>query len=246
MKMTRGARPGLECESLEGRRCLSHVVVFPAASLPIQRVDAMAERAHTADLNAVVQGRASNVVFLGDSITQWFQSKAGARVWKRSIAPLGADDDGVFGDSTNNVLWRVENGELAGQPRVAVLLIGTNNLHGGATVAETVAGIDDDIAAIHQVSPGTQILLNGLFPRGRVTDPLRTDVEEVNAILSAQAPSLGVVYTDPGASMIQSNGSIAPDFHSDLIHPNAHGYEIWAEAIVPTIEAMLAESSSQA
>ena len=72
MMMTRGARPGLECESLEGRRCLSHVVVFPAASLPIQRVDAMAERAHTAALNAVVQGRASNVVFLGDSITQWF------------------------------------------------------------------------------------------------------------------------------------------------------------------------------
>lgn len=244
MLKTRRARPGLDCESLEGRRCLSHLVALPAPSLPIERVDALAERAHSANLTAVAQGRASNVVFLGDSITQWFQSRAGAQVWKRSIAGLGAADEGVFGDSTNNVLWRVENGELAGQPRVVVLLIGTNNLNAGGTVAQTVAGIDDDIAAIHQVSPRTEVLLNGLFPRGRVTDPLRTEVNEVNAVLSAQASSLGVVYTDPGALLIESNGSIAPNFHSDLIHPDARGYEIWAEAIVPTIEAMLAESTA--
>jgi beta-glucosidase len=238
----RRARPNLECDILEGRRCLSHLVAFPDASLPIERVDFMARKAHTADLKAVVQNRASNIVFLGDSITQWFQSKAGARVWKQSIAGLGAADAGVFGDSTNNVLWRVENGELAGQPRVAVLLIGTNNLHGGATVPQTVAGIDADIAAIHQASPRTEILLNGLFPRGRVTDHLRTEVIQVNAVLSAQAASLGVVYTDPGASLVQSSGSIALNFRSDLVHPNVHGYQIWANEIVPTIETMLAES----
>ena len=142
-------------------------------------------------------------------------------------------------DLTGGLLWRIANGELAGQPRIAVLLIGTNNLGVGESPEKTVAGVESDIAAIREASPSTQILLEGLLPRDRPSDPLRAEVQAVNAILGADASGLGVVFSDPGVSMIAPDGSIAADFHPDLVHPNTRGYAIWANAVVPLVEAML-------
>jgi lysophospholipase L1-like esterase len=236
-------RCSLECEVLESRRCPSTTAgtsfVYVAPDQPVERFDSLAVTQHAADLAAAAAGQASNVVFLGDSITQWFAGGIGSTVWSQKIAPLGAADLGVAGDTTQNLLWRIDNGELAGQPRLAVLMIGTNNLGTGVGVAETVAGIEADITAIRQASPGTQILLNGLFPRGQASDVMRGDVAQVNAALSSLAGSLGVAYLNPGASMANSQGSIASDFQSDLIHPDAHGYQAWADGIVGTVRQIL-------
>jgi lysophospholipase L1-like esterase len=243
MKTLRTTRR-LEWDILEGRRCPSLTVGTPTANQPIERFDPVAETERTIDLAMVQAGQASNVVFLGDSITQFLQQGAGASVWSSQIAPLGAADLGVGGDTTNNLLWRIENGELAGQPRVAVLLIGTNNLGFGESAAQTVAGIEADIAAIHAISPRTEILLNGLFPRGLPTDSLRAEILEVNADLSSSATSLGVVYTDPGANLVMTGGSVAPNTLPDLIHPDDSGYEIWANGILGTVQEMLAKATT--
>jgi lysophospholipase L1-like esterase len=232
----------LEWDILESRRCPS--LAYPGPEQPVERFDALAVTEHAVDLATVASGQASNVVFLGDSITQWFQQGAGASVWSSKIALLGAADLGVAGDTTNNVLWRVENGELAGQPKVAVLMIGTNNLGNGESVEQTVAGIKADIAAIHAISPNTEILLNGLFPRGLPTDLVRAEVLEVNAELSDLASSLGVVYSDPGAKLEMADGTIGPNFLTDLVHPNASGYEIWADGVIDTIQEMLSTATT--
>jgi hypothetical protein len=119
-------------------------------------------------------------------------------------------------------------------------MIGTNNLgYLGESVDQTVAGIEADIAAIHSISPGTEILLNGIFPRGLPTDQLRAEVLEVNAQLSNLAGSLGVIYSNPGASLVTADGSMAPNVLTDLLHPDASGYEIWANGDVDTIREML-------
>jgi lysophospholipase L1-like esterase len=237
----------IEWDILESRRCPSLTVPSAAADQPVEHLDPQSVAEHTIDLAAVAAGQASNVVFLGDSITQFFQQKAGASVWSSRIAPLGAADLGVAGDTTNNLLWRLENGELAGQPRVAVLMIGTNNLgYLGESVDQTVAGIEADIAAIHSISPGTEILLNGLFPRGLPTDQLRAEVLAVNAQLSNLAGSLGVIYSNPGANLVTADGSLGPNVLTDLLHPNASGYEIWADGDVNTIREMLSTSTTTA
>jgi lysophospholipase L1-like esterase len=235
----------IDWDILESRRCPSLTVYFPAADQPVEHLDPASVAEHSIDLAAVASGQASNIVFLGDSITQFFQQKAGASVWSSRIAPLGAADLGVAGDTTNNLLWRLENGELAGQPRVAVLMIGTNNLgYLGESVDQTVAGIEADIAAIHSISPGTEILLNGIFPRGLPTDQLRAEVLEVNAQLANLAGSLGVIYSNPGANLATADGSIAPNVLTDLLHPDASGYEIWANGDVDTIREMLSTSTT--
>src|SRR5262249_10548638 len=98
----------------------------------------------------------------------------GAGVWQSTMAPLGAADFGMQGNTTENVLWQVATGELVSQPKVVVLQIGTNNLGMlGGSPAATAQGIAVDVAVIHAASPRSQILLMGVFPRGLgASDPL--------------------------------------------------------------------------
>src|SRR5438552_5420269 len=84
----------------------------------IQRHQLLLDRAKKGDID---------VLFLGDSITQGWESK-GKNVWSSRYAEKKAANFGIGGDKTQHVLWRIANGELDGvNPKVAVLLIGTNN-----------------------------------------------------------------------------------------------------------------------
>src|SRR5690606_11425250 len=68
-----------------------------------------------------------DAVFFGDSLTDGWHN-LGKAAWERFIAPLNAGNFGLGGDRTQQVLWRMVNGELDGlDPKVFVLLIGTNN-----------------------------------------------------------------------------------------------------------------------
>ena len=48
-----------------------------------------------------------------------------------------------------------------------------------------------------------------------------------------------VKYLDIGAKFLDSEGALSKDIMPDYLHPNAKGYEIWAEAIDPTLKQML-------
>ena len=114
---------------LEDRRLLTAAgVAIPAAdhsslatsptTTPLQRTDAYAVTAHAAALAAVAAGKGSGVVFFGDSITQaWAWNGFGLPAWQASLAPLGAADFGVGSDQTQNVLWRLLNGETRRPPQ---------------------------------------------------------------------------------------------------------------------------------
>jgi lysophospholipase L1-like esterase len=68
-----------------------------------------------------------DLLFLGDSITDGW-AKGGKAIWDTRYAPLKAANFGIGGDKTEHVLWRLKNGNLTGiQPKVVVLMIGTNN-----------------------------------------------------------------------------------------------------------------------
>ncbi len=69
------------------------------------------------------------VVFLGDSITEGWGGN-GKSVWDKHYAPLGAYNYGIGGDTTQNVLWRIQNHELDGiNPKVLVLKIGKKKMN---------------------------------------------------------------------------------------------------------------------
>ena len=175
-------RRHLEWDILEGRRCPT--VAGAAASVaPVERTDGYEVERHAEDLAQVASGQ-DRVVFLGDSITDWWGNGSGASVWSQQVAPLGAADFGVVADTAEDLLWRIDNGELAGKPKVAVVEIGTNDLGEGRSDDQTVASIQAVVRAIQTTSPTTQVVLMGLFPRGAsATDPLRLEIGDVNAQL---------------------------------------------------------------
>lgn len=184
------------------------------------------------------------VLFVGDSITQWW-TRYGMATWKRDFAPLGAVQDGVAGDTTSNLLFRLEAGGLVGiHPRVVVTLIGTNNIPLGQPPEEIVRGILAVVDVLQARVPGARILLLGLLPRGRPGSSERLAVAAVNRLLARGVPA-GVTYLDPAAALLQPPGATASSpfrpgaMHSDLLHPAPGGYAMLGARLAPEVRALL-------
>lgn len=186
-------------------------------------------------------GERTDVVFIGDSITNNWEN-GGKAVWAERYAGLHALNLGFSGDRTENVLWRLRHGEVDGiAPKVAVLLIGTNN--GGARQDAPEATVDGIRATLDQLRrrlPRTRILLLALFPRGATPDdPQRRLNGRVNALLPGLADGRHVVFLDIGPAFLAPDGTLSPDLMPDLLHPNERGYRIWADAMGPRLDALL-------
>jgi lysophospholipase L1-like esterase len=173
------------------------------------------------------------VLFLGDSITDWFATGAGKPVWQAWFSPLGAEDFAVAGVTTSQVLWQLQAGQVAAvSPDVAVLMIGTNNLGGGQTPQAVVKGISAIVDGIVAESPHTKILLLGILPRGfSPADPLRAEIAQVNASLASLDDGKQVHFLDIGHNFLQSDGAISPAVMADGLHPTQYGYQIMTASI---------------
>ena len=183
-----------------------------------------------------------DVLFLGDSITDGWRG-SGKQVWEKNYAPLKAANFGIGGDRTQHVLWRLQHGELEGiNPKVAVLMIGTNNL-GGNTDEQIAEGVKAIVEEIHKQKPETKVLLLGIFPRAAsAKDSTRKKIKDINEMISKlDDGGKHVKYLDIGDKFLDAEGNLSKDIMPDYLHPNAKGYEIWAEAIDPTLKQMLKE-----
>lgn len=185
------------------------------------------------------------LIFEGDSITHNWSSR-GKDVWKERYEPLGAFNFGVGGDKTENILWRIQRGQLDGlHPKLVVLTIGTNNLNGKKTPEQVAEGIAAIIKKYQEHCPGVVILLQGVFPRGHdPADPLRSEIKDLNALISRFADGNKVLYIDFGEKFLEPDGSISPQMMHDYLHPESKGYQIWADSIAPIIGKYFPESHS--
>jgi lysophospholipase L1-like esterase len=206
---------------------------------------------HEQKLAEIAALRAANVqpdvVFVGDSITHNWE-KDGQAVWAANYAKYHALDLGFGGDHTENVLWRLQHGELDGyQARMVVMMIGTNNtgdrMEDPATTAIGVRRLLDEI---RQRQPGAKILLLAVFPRDEKPDsPLRRINDRLNATLSTFADDRTVFFLDIGAALTGPDGTLSRDVMPDLLHPNDKGYAIWAEQMNPTLQRLLAATPTR-
>lgn len=183
----------------------------------------------------------AQLIFIGDSITQGWE-RDGFNVWNHNYAQYHALAFGFGGDRTENILWRLQQGEVDGlHPKVAVLMFGTNNT--GARHEDpqlTAKGIARDIAELQQRLPNTKILLLAIFPRDEKPDSeLRQINNRVNAIIAGFADNKKVFFLDIGPAFLDANGVLSKSVMPDLLHPNERGYEIWAKAMAPKLQALL-------
>ena len=188
-----------------------------------------------------------DILFLGDSITDgWRWGNGGSKIWPQLYAPRHGANFGIGYDRIQNVLWRVENGELENiSPKVVILLIGTNNTGNEDnskprnTTPEIIEGISNLVRQIQFRLPQTKILLLGIFPRGQKNDPIREQVKAVNAGILKLADDDKIKFLDIGDKFLELDGTLPRDLFPDLLHPDEKGYQIWADAMEPTLSQML-------
>jgi beta-glucosidase len=195
-----------------------------------------------ADLAATGQ---VDLVMIGDSITHGWES-AGRAVWDDHYADRRAFNLGFGGDRTEQVLWRLAHGAVDGiAPRLVVLMIGTNNTgHRQDPPGQTAAGIRAILDDLQSRLPSARILLLAIFPREASPDAeLRRLNDAVNQRIAAFADGERVVYLDLADVFLAPDGTLSEGVMPDLLHPNEHGYRLWAEAMEPMIERLLLEPS---
>ncbi len=189
-----------------------------------------------------IQKNPVDLVFIGDSITHGFDNpKTGNPVWKRDFMKWNPVNMGFGGDKTEHVLWRIDHGALDGiSPTAVVVMIGTNNwsVNKPAEIAEGVIAVCD---AIHNKLPNTKILLLAVFPRNNPGDEKRAIVDDTNAILEEHNFPNWVTYLDIGSAFLDDKQILSREIMPDLLHPNAHGYELWSQAMLPTLSRLMEE-----
>jgi len=184
--------------------------------------------------NRVVALDKSNfkVFFLGDSITQgWMMAEYGHSIWLENFGEESALNLGFAGDKTQNLLWRIENGELDGaNPELVILMIGTNNAKDDS--AEDIAeGVNAILTVIQTKLPKTKIIVHRIFPRGIESEPLRLVTNQASEIFSKSSNEQSIHYLDINNHFQDESENVPIDIMYDGVHLTTKGYAIWVNAI---------------
>ena len=230
----------------------------PLSALPLARMDTPWWRARHAAKLEELRSRPVDLIWLGDSITQSWEMTGPpdwrdfAPVWQRFYGDRNAVNLGFKGDNTAHLLWRMQNGGLAGiTPKAAVVLIGANNMGRVRwTAPQTVAGINAVTTELAQRLPKTKVLLLGVLPSLRSPWVTRT-TDEVNRELARRYPPGSPVRFMDLAPLFMRNGEVdRTQFYDDQLspkdpplHPTAQAQERMAEAIEPALSVLMGDRS---
>ena len=171
-------------------------------------------------------------------------------IWNQYYAPRKALNLGFSGDTTANVLWRLDHGEVAGlHPKLAVLLIGTNNTFFGQTAEQTEEGIDAVIKDLEHRLPKTRILLMGLLPSALPSREVNFDVNDYLGSHYAGGEDPMVSYIDVSV-VFYTYGQLDTSLFYDptlspprpALHPNTVGQRLMASAIEPDVARLMGDT----
>lgn len=187
-----------------------------------------------------------DLLLIGDSITRrWNRSNAA----KKQFAPWKVLVLGHEGERTENILYRLQNGELEGvRAKVVMILIGTNNIGHTRDQPEWIAaGVKEIVTTVRAKIPGARVLLMGIFPRGsQPTDartgkpnPARTRVSQTNQLLAGLADGKHIAFLDIGSNFLDPQGVLSKELFPDALHPSSSGYLIWHQQALPRLREMM-------
>jgi lysophospholipase L1-like esterase len=188
-----------------------------------------------------------DVLLLGDSITYlWTVGEGdmsgylgGKRLFDKYFGDMKIANFGIPGDTTQGVLWRLQNGEGQGRkPKAVMVMIGTNNLNGSTSGAEVAEGIGAIVLELRKNFPDAKILLMAIFPRGAGPDDAnRRKVEEANKIIARLDDQKHVFFMNINDKFLDDKGGLIGFRPTDNLHPVEEGFEIWASSVAPTLKS---------
>lgn len=184
-----------------------------------------------------------DLLMLGDSITQGWEG-AGAQVWDNYYGDRNAFNLGFGGDRTEHVLWRLQHGAVDNmQPKLVVLMLGINNTgHRMDPASHTAEGIKMIVDELRERLPDSKILILAIFPHhASPKNDMRVRNEEINELIATLADGEMIHFLDINHVFLDEDGILGTELTPDLLHPNQAGYEVWAEAMEPTLSRLLQE-----
>jgi enterochelin esterase-like enzyme/lysophospholipase L1-like esterase len=209
------------------------------------RADRNSHHAHQ-QLLAKAKTGGIDLYFLGDSITRrWGATDYPDFLahWNETFHGWNAGNFGWGGDRTENILWRLSNGELDGvDPKVIVLLAGTNNIGkepgDDAKVADVTRGLQAIVDTCRKKAPEATIVLTAIFPRNDSRAGMPA-IARINAHLARMADGESVRFLDVNAKLAGADGTLFEGMMPDGLHPSLKGYEVWAEGLRPILTELL-------
>jgi lysophospholipase L1-like esterase len=226
-------------------RLLHHTPPPVPADQPRMRADRNSHLAHQ-QLLAKAKSGGIDLYLLGDSITRRWGALDYPDLlahWNKTFYGWNAGNFGWGGDRTENVLWRVDQGELDGvEPKVIVIQAGTNNVGkepgDDAKVADVTRGVSAIVSACRKKAPAATIVLTAIFPRNDNAAVMPT-IARVNASLAELADGRSVRFLDVNPKLADANGILFEGMTVDGLHPSVKGYEVWAAGLRPILTELL-------
>jgi len=217
------------------------------ADRPAPRTDQNSQTAHAELVAKAKQGRI-DVYFLGDSIVRRWGALDYPDLlanWKANFFGWNAGNFGWGADRVQNILWRIENGELDNvRPKVIVLLAGTNNvgaqpgLGGDDKVGDITRGLRAIVATCRRKAPDATIVLTAIFPRNDNLAVL-PEIDQINANLARMADGKTIRFLSVNDRLADAQGVLLDGMTTDKLHPTLKGYQVWADALKPILTELL-------
>jgi lysophospholipase L1-like esterase len=217
------------------------------ADVPSPRADGNSKIAHQQLLEKAAKG-GIDVYFVGDSIARRWGATDYPELlanWKENFFGWNAGDFGWGADRTENMLWRLENGELDGvNPKVIVILAGTNNVGGNpgdpGKVADITRGIAGVVYVCRQKAPAATIILTAIFPRND-NMAVMPEIDAINANIARLADGSVVRFLNVNDKLADKDGRLFDGMMNarDKLHPTLKGYQVWADGLKPILRELL-------
>jgi (4-O-methyl)-D-glucuronate---lignin esterase len=214
-----------------------------AADEAAPRTDENSRLAHAELLHKARTGHI-DIYFEGDSIVRRWGATDYPELlanWRQNFFGWNAADFGWGADRTQNILWRLKNGELDGvHPKIIVLLAGTNNVGAGDSADEVTRGIQAILRVMREKAPGAAIVLMGIFPRNDRMS-LMPVIDRINENLAGLADGKTIRYLNINRQLAGPDGRLFEGMMNerDKLHPALKGYQVWADALKPVFTELL-------
>jgi lysophospholipase L1-like esterase len=223
----------------------------PAADQPAPRSDQNSQITHAKLLEKARKGRI-DIYFEGDSITRrWgasdVQYKAFLANWQENFFGWNAADFGWGGDTTQNILWRLKNGELDNvNPKIIVVMVGTNNVgklspqgSEDPRVADITLGIKAILDICQLKAPNATIVLMGITPRND-NIAVMPIINQINDNIARFADGKRIKYLNINDRLADKDGKLFDGMaNRDGLHLDIEGYQVWADALKPILTELL-------
>jgi lysophospholipase L1-like esterase len=229
----------------------------PAADQPTPRTDQNSQIAHAQLLEKARKGRI-DVYFAGDSITRRWgtsdeQYKTFLANWRQNFFGWNAANFGWGGDTTQNILWRLKNGELDNiNPKIIVVMAGTNNVGKRSAegsedprVADITRGIKAILDVSRQKAPRATIVLMGITPRND-NFAVMPVINQINDNIARFADGKKIKYVNINKKLADKDGKFFEGMaNPDGLHLDVKGYQVWADALKPIFRKLLGSPAKE-